>query len=74
MKSLLIEAENCTLIGFDNNNDYYDVSLKEHHLDQLSQIKTNNANKFIRGDLADKPLLESMFAEYHFDIVMNSDA
>lgn len=71
MKRLLIEAENCTLIGFDNNNDYYDVSLKEYRLDQLSQIKTKNEYKFIKGDLVDKPLLESLFAEYHFDIVVN---
>ncbi|MBP5342930.1 NAD-dependent epimerase/dehydratase family protein [bacterium] len=71
MKRLLIEAENCTLIGFDNNNDYYDVSLKEYRLDQLSQIKTKNTYKFIKGDLADKPLLESLFRQYHFDIVVN---
>ena len=71
MKRLLIEAENCTLIGFDNNNDYYDVSLKECRLDQLNQIKTRNEYKFIKGDLADKTLLESLFQQYHFDIVVN---
>ena len=71
MKRLLIEAENCTLIGFDNNNDYYDVSLKEYRLDQLSQIKTKNEYKFIKGDLIDKALLESLFQQYHFDIVVN---
>lgn len=71
MKRLLIEAENCTLIGFDNNNDYYDVSLKDYRLDQLNQIKTKNTYKFVKGDLADKQLLEFLFQQYHFDIVVN---
>ena len=71
MKRLLTEAENCILIGFDNNNDYYDVSLKEYRLCRLSQIKTKNQYKFIKGDLADKDLLDSLFQQYHFDIVVN---
>ena len=71
LKKLLIEAENCTLIGFDSNNDYYDVSLKEYRLKELENIKTKNTYKFVKGDLADKPLLESIFKEYKFDIVVN---
>lgn len=70
-KRLLLESENCTIIGYDNNNDYYDVSLKEYRLKELDSIKTDNTYKFIKGDLADKSLLESLFAEYHFDIVVN---
>ena len=38
MKRLLIEANNCTLVGFDNCNDYYDVSLKEYRLKELENI------------------------------------
>ena len=58
-------------MGFDNCNDYYDVSLKEYRLKELESIKSNNEYIFIKGDLADKPLLESLFAKYKFDIVVN---
>jgi len=71
MKRLLIEAKNCTLIGYDNNNDYYDVSLKEYRLKELENIKTENTYKFVKGDLADKDLINKLFDEYHFDIVVN---
>jgi len=71
VKRILLEAKNCLIVGYDNINDYYDVSLKEYRLDQLNQIKTKNEYKFIKGDLADKQLLESLFTEYHFDIVVN---
>ncbi len=71
MKRLLIDAKNCTLIGFDNNNDYYDVSLKEYRLKELEAIKTNNTYKFIKGDLSDKPLLDGLFKKYNIDIVVN---
>ena len=71
MKRLLLEAKNCTLIGYDNNNDYYDVSLKEYRLKELNNIKTENIYKFTKGDLTDKALLEGLFKEYKFDIVVN---
>ena len=70
-KRLLLESRNCTIVGYDNCNDYYDVSLKEYRLKELENIKTNNTYKFIKGDLSDKPLLESLFKEYKFDIVVN---
>ena len=71
MKRLLSESKNCNLIGYDNNNDYYDVSLKEYRLKELDSIKNENSYKFIKGDLADKESLESLFEEYKFDIVVN---
>ena len=71
MKRLLLERNNCTLVGFDNCNDYYDASLKEYRLNELENIKTNNTYRFVKGDLADKELIESLFNEYHFDIVVN---
>ena len=71
VKRLLLECNQCTVIGFDNCNDYYDVSLKEYRLKELENIKTNNQYTFIKGDLCDKPLLESLFDKYHFDIVVN---
>ena len=70
-KRLLLESENCKIIGYDNCNDYYDPALKEYRLKELDNIKTNNTYKFVKGDLSDKDLLESLFKEYHFDIVVN---
>jgi len=56
------------IIGFDNVNDYYDVNLKEY---RLSQLNTNPNFTFIKGDLADKQAVNSIFEEYHPDIVVN---
>ena len=63
-----------TLIGLDNMNDYYDVSLKEYRLreiDKLAAEKSQIEWTFIKGDLADKELIDRVFAEYKPDIVVN---
>ena len=70
-KRLLLESDNCMIVGYDNCNDYYDTALKEYRLKELANLNTNNTYKFIKGDLVNKPLLESLFKEYHFDIVVN---
>ena len=68
------QGQQCSIVGLDNLNAYYDVSLKEYRLQQIkestlnSQLSTFN---FIKGDLADKALIDSLFAEHHFDIVVN---
>lgn len=49
-------------------NDYYDVSLKE---ERLKILKDHHNFAFIKGDLIDKPLINKLFKEYHFDIVVN---
>ena len=64
----LLETANDVIIGVDNLNDYYDVSLKEERLKMLSSF---NKFKFIKGDLADKPFIDNLFNEYKFDIVIN---
>lgn len=56
------------IIGFDNVNDYYDVNLKEY---RLSQLSCNPNFTFIKGDLADKQAVDSIFEQYHPDIVVN---
>ena len=71
MKRLLVESKNCTLIGFDNVNDYYNVALKEYRLQELANLKTENEYRFIKGDLADKQTLEKVFEEYKPQIVVN---
>ena len=49
-------------------NDYYDVAIKEYRLDELKKYDNYT---FIKGDLADKELIESLFEKYRFDIVVN---
>ena len=65
-KSLL--GLGCKVIGIDNLNDYYDVSLKE---DRLSILKTNEKFTFVKCDIADKTNLEDVFNTYKPDIVVN---
>ena len=61
------------IIGIDNLNDYYDVSLKEYRLSQIEELaKTSKSDwMFIKGDIADRELMDQLFAEYNFDIVVN---
>ncbi len=61
-------AEDITVIGLDSVNDYYDVSLKEYRLQELEKFPSF---KFIKGNLADKALIDSIFAEYKPAIVVN---
>ena len=64
----LLEESNYEIIGLDNMNDYYDVSLKESRLKELSKFSNY---KFIKGDLSDKELINKLFNDYKFDIVIN---
>ena len=63
-----------TIVGLDNVNDYYEVSLKEYRLGQIETLaaeKTQAKWVFVRGNLADRSLIDGLFEEYHFDIVVN---
>ena len=74
VRRLLTDMGEGTIIGLDNLNGYYDVSLKEYRLNELSSIHSKHPTlnyKFVRGDIADKKLIESLFEKYHFDIVVN---
>lgn len=66
--SILNQDKNTVVIGIDNMNDYYDVSLKEFRLEKLRQM---NRFVFLRGDISDKGFLEGVFEEYRPDIVVN---
>ena len=74
VKRLLGDLQGATIVGIDNMNDYYDVSLKEYRLQQLSDLSLQTSDiawSFIRGSIADRPLIDALFAEHHFDIVVN---
>lgn len=66
--------ENIHIIGLDNMNDYYDVSLKEYRLKEIEKvIASGNGAKwtFVKGDISDRELVDSLFERYNFDIVVN---
>lgn len=67
-KRLLEEIKEVKVIGFDSVNDYYDVSLKEWRLEQLSKFEDFT---FIRGNLADKELVNKVFKDYKPSVVVN---
>lgn len=62
-----------TVIGIDNMNDYYDVSLKEYRLQELVKVAALSSSQwvFIHGNIADKALLGEVFARYKPSIVVN---
>ncbi len=59
------------VIGYDNMNDYYDVSLKELRLSELNSISGAGSFTFIKGDLADAEALKDVFTQYKPDVVIN---
>ena len=74
VQKLLGAGKNITVVGLDNMNDYYDVSLKEYRLAQIEETARNNPGAdwhFVRGSIADKTLVDSLFEEYRFGIVVN---
>jgi len=73
IKRLFADVKGTTIVNIDNMNDYYDVSLKEYRLKELNTNSTNSTNKyeFVKGDIADKALIDKLFTDYKFDIVVN---
>lgn len=73
-EALLRESAPLKIIGLDNLNDYYDVSLKEYRLARLARQAARAAYatwRFIRGSIADKKLLDDVFARFRPCIVIN---
>ena len=73
IKRLFEDTKNAAIVNLDNLNNYYDVSLKEYRLDLLRQ-KSEQLHvdySFVKGDLADKALIDKLFAQYKFDVVVN---
>lgn len=70
---LLSELKSGTIVSFDNMNDYYDPKLKDYRLELIQEATKSSAVKheFVKGDLADKALIDELFEKYHFDIVVN---
>ncbi len=74
VKRLLHEMAGGTLIGLDNLNSYYDVTLKEYRLRELETESGRHPEvnyRFIKGSIADRDLIDKLFEEYKFDVVVN---
>ena len=74
VKRLLNELGGATIVGIDNMNAYYDVSLKEYRLRELDEISRKQlavSYHSVIGSIADRELIDRLFAEYKFDIVVN---
>lgn len=70
-KRILTTELDTKVIGLDNMNGYYDVRIKEARLAELQKFENYT---FIKGNLADKNLINSIFEQYHPDIVVNLGA
>ena len=71
----LIETQKpMAIVGLDNMNDYYDVSIKEFRLEEIDKLVARNPQvkwEFIKGDLADNSLIQKIFADFKPQIVVN---
>ena len=71
---LLRTLDAVQIVGLDNMNDYYDVSIKEYRLQQIEALaaqKKESRWTFLRGSIADRALVDDCFAKYGFDVVVN---
>ncbi|MBQ6880166.1 MAG: GDP-mannose 4,6-dehydratase [Bacteroidales bacterium] len=68
VKAIYKRYDNPSVVGIDNMNDYYDVRLKEERLKELEQYPDFT---FIKGNIADKALIDKVFEEYKPQVVVN---
>ena len=73
---LLRTVDNIKIIGIDNMNDYYDVSIKKYRLTEILNLavqKSFSGSQFIfeKGSIADRKLIDDCFEKYGFDVVVN---
>ena len=70
---LLSELSGGTVVSLDNMNDYYEVSLKQWRLKKIEEASLNSPAEhvFVSGSIGDKALVNDLFGQYHFDVVVN---
>lgn len=74
VERLLTTEQNVHIVGLDSVNDYYDPAIKEYRLERLQTVASTQQNNhwtFVRGNIADRALVDNLFAEYKFSIVVN---
>ncbi len=71
---LIETVDNIHILGIDNMNDYYDVSIKEYRLKEIEKLLESKPNckwDFVVGNIADKPLMDELFQKYRPNVVVN---
>ena len=71
---LLNTVEGIKIVGLDNVNDYYDVSIKEYRLKKIDELAGSLPSSewvFVKGNIADRALIDKLFSEYNFTVVVN---
>ncbi len=71
---LLREVSPITIVSVDNRSDYYDVSIKDWRLEEIQKEAAKHPDssfEFILGDIADKALIDDVFARYQPEVVVN---
>lgn len=70
---LLRTVRDVQIIGLDDLNDYYDVTLKDYRLSEIEKVARNVQGTwhFVKGSIADQKLVNELFSNYHFDVVVN---
>lgn len=72
VKRLFKDVKGATIIGIDNMNSYYDVSLKEHRLAEIDRLVPDGTSYvFVKGDIADKQTIDTIFEKYKPQVVVN---
>ena len=74
VERLLATESPIEIVGLDSVNDYYDVSIKEYRLERLERLAAEHPEskwEFVKGNLADKALIDRLFAENDFEVVVN---
>ena len=74
VNELFNTTEEINIVGLDSVNDYYDVSIKEYRLREIEKVASTKVNSkwiFVKGNLADKELINNLFEQYKFDVVVN---
>ena len=74
VKELLNTVKPIHVVGIDNMNDYYDVSIKEYRLSEIEKLAESVPESkwtLVKGNIADKVLIEKLFEEYKFSVVVN---
>ena len=74
VEKLICSENNVHIVGIDNLNDYYDVSIKEFRLEKIKKVLEKNTTvkwTFIKGNIADRVIIDKIFKEYNPKIVVN---
>lgn len=71
---LLRTTQGINIVGLDNMNDYYDVTIKEYRLAEIEKLSAAHPDctwNFVKGNIADRTFIDSLFEKYHFSVVVN---